>query len=216
MKHFLIFVLLIASTLSLGAIEIDPVLSAAEGEWELDGERLLQSDPDSPRAKFAVSYPQAGPTEYVFNVRYEGGVLEDGHGGFGIHIFADEVKRGRAWGAGESWLLWLNYDVAPEGIAPGLSAQVYRSVNNSRMDLLADYDLNWALQNMSDIGLTLDDLLSQTVTIRLSVDPASGEVVFHDPFSEGYVYRFTLPMDSRSIGSMVVLRSNGMRISFAQ
>jgi hypothetical protein len=216
MKQLLILAAAFLIAMSVSAIEIDPDLMTAEGSWVLQGDRLVQTDEGAPRAKFAIPYPQYGLTTYEFNVRYEGGVLEDGHGGFGIHIFADRVKKGRAWGAGESWLLWLNYDQEPRGINSGLSAQVYRSVSNSRMDLIADYDLNWALDNLSEMGLGVEDILSRTVTIKLTVDSRTGEVTFFDPFAEDYTYRFTLPIDEPLMGTLVVLRSNGMGISFAQ
>lgn len=216
MKKLIVLISAMLVLAPLTALDINPATMTAEGEWEIQGERLVQVQPGAPRAKIAIPYPQNGVAEYEFTVRYEDGVLEDGHGGFGIHIFADNVKYDRAWGVDDSWLLWINYDVEPVGISSGLSAQVYKSVSNSRMDLVADYDMNWALDNMEKIGLGMNDLFGGIVPIRFTVDSQSGEVIFDDPFSQDYVYKFTLPIEQPLEGSMVVLRSNGMALSFGQ
>ena len=105
-----------------------PEYVAASGKWSLVGSRLFQNDETARLAKVNFRVPQAGPMIYEFNAKYEGGG-EDGHGGFGIHLFVDAVVNKASWGSGNSYLLWLNYDEKPldKKIPAGLSAQVYRS-----------------------------------------------------------------------------------------
>ena len=122
----------------------------AAGRWNFVGTRLFQSDIKAGLAKVNIRAPQSGPMQYEFNVRYEDG-LQDGHGGFGIHIFGDSAYNGASWGAGKSYLIWINYDEKPvtPGFIRGFSAQVYRSRTNSVMDLVQSYDLNQYLPYIS-------------------------------------------------------------------
>jgi len=216
MKRILIIMLIAFTLLPVISQDIDPETMTCEGSWEIKGDRLYQTDMDAYRAKMAIPYPQMGLAVYDFNVKYEGGVLEDGHGGFGIHIFSDSYFVGRSWGVDGSWLLWLNYDEAPTGIHSGFSAQVYKSHGYSRMELIADYDLNWALENLDEKGLSIEDYLEDAVNIKIKVNSRNGEVKFYDPFAENYVYTFTLPIEEPLSGKYVVLRSNGMKISFGK
>ncbi|MAG13977.1 MAG: hypothetical protein CMN78_05220 [Spirochaetales bacterium] len=85
-------------------------LPNAHGDWEVKGGRLYQSDTEEHLAKINVMATQAGEMQYEFDVRYEGGGIDDMMGGFGIHFFVDKAWDGRSWGNGNSYLLWLNYD----------------------------------------------------------------------------------------------------------
>lgn len=216
MKRILTLIAAFLIVLPVFSLEIDPGSMTGEGSWEINGDRLYQTDGDAYRAKLAIAYPQMGSSSYEFTVKYEEGVLEDGHGGFGIHIFADSFLKGRAWGVDGSWLLWLNYDENAEGVNSGLSAQVYKSKNHSSMDLIADYDLNWALDNLNEKGITVEELLRDTVNMKIDVNARTGLVKFYDPFSEGFYYEFTLPIEEPLSGKYVVLRTNGMELSFGR
>jgi hypothetical protein len=151
---------------------------------------------------------------YEFNARYESGA-EDGHGGFGVHLFVDSAYNAASWGAGKSYLLWLNYDENPlrnSGIPAGLSAQVYRSLSNSSMTLVDSVNLNDFTYLLTDYNL------SQPVPVKLWVDGSTGEVRVYDPTDPDLSYYFYFYVDPRDVplrGDWVVLRTNGMKLSFA-
>jgi hypothetical protein len=187
--------------------------SVGSGSWSMLGDRLYQNDANARLAKVNIPVPQEGPMVYEFNARYEAGG-EDGHGGFGIHVFEDRAINGPSWGAGRSYLLWLNYDENPTNprIPAGLSAQVYRSVSNSYMELVDSVDLNEAAEYVTE------DDLNYAVPFRIMVDGSTGEVRVYDPTDpvlEAYYYFY---INSREIplkGEWVSLRTNGVNLSFA-
>lgn len=215
-KHLVVLLILFVIALSAAAqtIDINPALSAGEGDWVLADNRLVQKDVDAGMTKFLIPVPQTGNFTYDFNIKYEDGVLEDGHGGVGIHIFGDSNYKGHAWGQGASYLLWLNYDENPRGITKGLSAQVYRSINNSRMELLGDYDLNWIIDRLAAEGYSVQQVLSQPIEVKISANGNNGEVKIYSPMDQSQVYSFTLPLDHPVLGKYVALRTNGMSVSF--
>jgi hypothetical protein len=110
--------------------------------------------------------------------------------------------------------LWLNYDENPGNsrISSGLSAQVYRSYTNSRMELVESYPLN------EYAPLLTDDNLASSVPFRIVVDGSTGEVRVYDPTDPDLLsYRYFY-IDRRDIpltGNWVALRTNGIRLSFA-
>ena len=134
----LLSIILIVPLFSLSAIDLD----FAYGKWAVIGDRLYQSDLKAGMARVDIPAPQAGMMVYEFNVRYEDGGTDDMHAGFGIHIFVDKPSGGKSWGNGESYLLWINYDENAKEITKGLSAQIYKSLSHSKMELIADIDLN--------------------------------------------------------------------------
>jgi hypothetical protein len=150
---------------------------------------------------------------YEFNIRYEGGA-EDGHGGAGIHIFVDNALNRASWGAGKSWLLWLNYDEKSlsKDIPAGLSAQIYRSISNSRMELihsmpLTDYE-----------PLLTDENLASPITFRIIANGDTGEVRIYDPTdpdNRKYYYFFIDKRDLPIKGNYAAIRTNGIKLSFA-
>ena len=75
--------------------------------------------------------------------------------------------------------MWLNYDENPgnKSIPSGLSAQIYRSYTNSRMELVESVSLN------EYASLLTDDNLASSVPFRVIVDGNSGEVRVYDPTS---------------------------------
>jgi hypothetical protein len=190
-----------------------PDYQAASGRWAPSGGRLYQNDEGARLAKINVRAPQSGAMVYEFNARYESGA-EDGHGGFGLHVFADTAYNSASWGSGKSYLLWLNYDEKPlsRQIPGGLSAQVYHSYTNSRMDLVESIDLN------EYASLLTQDNLSSPVPFRIIVDGGTGEVRIYDPTDpnlENYRYFYIDKKDLPLNGNWVALRTNGMRLSFA-
>jgi hypothetical protein len=190
-----------------------PDYQTAAGSWDPSGDRLYQNDAEARLAKINIRAPQSGPMIYEFNVRYESGA-EDGHGGFGLHVFGDKVHDSASWGSGSSYLLWLNYDENPKNkdIPSGLSAQVYRSRTNSRMDLVESVSLN------EYAPLLTEENLASEVPFRIIVDGNTGEVRVYDPtdsemrnYRRFYIDKKDIPLS----GDWVALRTNGIRLSFA-
>jgi len=212
MKRLLIILALICAAATLFAQVPLPEHQFAAGRWGFVGSRLHQSDASARLAKMNLRANQAGPMIYEFNVRYESG-LEDGHGGFGIHIFADSAYNGASWGAGNSYLLWLNYDEKPvtRGFPSGFSAQVYRSRTNSVMDLVQSWDLNQYLPY-----ITWDDIRNP-VPVRIWVNGDTGEVRVYDPTDPEWTYYWFFYLNRQDLplrGSWVSLRTNGISVSF--
>jgi len=211
MKRMILFLLVLGIGVSLFAQVRLPEHHFASGNWTMIGNRLYQNDASAGMAKMNMRIPQSGPMIYEFNVRYEDGV-EDGHGGFGIHVFADDVIHQRSWGNGVSYLLWLNYDERPlsRDIPRGFSAQVYRSRSNTTMDLVDSFDLNQYAHL-----LTWENCGANTVPGKIWVDGTSGEVRVYDPTDLNYYYYFNLP--TRNLrGNWIALRTNGLKLSFGE
>ena len=213
MKRFILFFLVLGVGVSLCAQQLPEYhFASGSGSWGFVGNRLYQNDTRAGLAKVNMRIPQSGPMIYEFNVRYEDGI-DDGHGGFGLHVFADDVFHGASWGSGTSYLLWLNYDENPitRGIHRGFSAQVYRSNSNSSMDLLESYNLN----EYASL-LTYENCAANSVPAKIWIDGGTGEVRVYDPTDptlEDYFY-FYLP--ARGLrGNWVSLRTNGIKLSFA-
>jgi hypothetical protein len=213
MKRFVFFVLVMTITMSVFAQVDVPEYAFASGSWNFSGSRLYQNDPKAGLAKVNFRVPQSGIMLYHFNLRYEGGG-EDGHGGVGIHIFVDNAVNRASWGAGKSYLLWLNYDNKPlsKDIPAGLSAQVYKSISNSQMDLIASVPLN-----EYEFLLTKENL-ADPVTFRIIANGDTGEIRIYDPTDPENKIYFLFFIDKRDLplkGNYVALRTNGIQLSFA-
>jgi len=182
-------------------------LNFAEGDWAVRGDRLYQSNLKAGMARVDIPAPQAGIMVYNFNVRYQAGA-EDMHAGFGIHIFVDKPAKGKAWGNGKSYLLWLNYDENAKEITKGFSAQIYKSLTNSRMELLADIDLNQYAY------LLTEDVLDMIIPVKMVVNGFNGDVKIYDPTDPTYVYKFNIGNTEPLTGQYISLRTNSMGISF--
>ena len=211
MKGLVFFMLITGITVSVIAENEVPIHHFASGNWNLVGSRLYQNDADAKLAKVNVTIPQSGAMLYDFNVKYEGGA-EDGHGGLGIHLFVDKAHNTASWGAGRSYLLWVNYDKDPisELIPQGLSVQVYRSISNSRMELLESISLNnylpWLMEN-----------LDRAIPFRIIANGDTGEVRVYDPTyprMNTYAYFFIDESYLPLRGDWIALRTNGLRASF--
>ncbi len=210
MKKFLAVLVAVGLSVPVFAQVKLPEHQFASGSWSFVGARLFQNDAKAPLAKVNVRVPQNGPMVYVFNARYESGA-EDGHAGFGVHLFADKVFSGASWGSGNSYLLWLNYDENPKNakIPRGFSAQVYRSSSNSRMDLVQSVDLNAYRYLLTPANL------SSPLPIKLWMNGNTGEVRVYDPTDPTYYYFFFV--DKKDVpmkGSWVAVRTNGAKFSF--
>ena len=215
MKRFILFLLVLGLGVSLFAqVQLpEHYFATGSGNWTFIGNRLYQTDTRAGLAKMNLRAPQSGPMIYEFNVRYEDGV-QDGHGGFGLHIFADDVVNIASWGSGASYLLWLNYDENPvtRGFPTGFTAQIYRSFNNSSMDLVDSFDLN-----EYDFFLTYENWVINSVPVKIWADGTSGEVRVYDPTDPAGEYYFYFYLPERNLrGNWVSLRTNGLRLSFGQ
>jgi hypothetical protein len=219
MKKLLFWTLVFAAVAGLSAQEVTmrevPQIEYARnaGNWHFAGTRFIQDDERARLAKVNLNVPQEGDMLYEFNVRYEGGA-EDGHGGFGIHIFGDSRLNYPSWGSGKSYLLWLNYDEHPisRDIPVGLSAQVYRSASHSEMTLLYSMDLNEYLPLLDD------ETLYENIPFRISANGDTGEVRVYDPTEDLASVYYVFHIDKGELpikGNWVALRSNGAKVSFA-
>ncbi len=212
MKKVVVLLALVGLLLPVFAAETGlPEYQFAEGDWELLGNRLYQMDDVDPLAKVNIKIPQSGPMIYEFNVRYEGGA-EDLHGGFGMHIFADSVHPRKSWGSGNSYLLWLNYDSSPvsSDIPKGLSAQVYKSVSHTRMNLEESIDLNKYAYLLTNANL------KKEIPVKLIVDGNTGLVKVYSPLDPAYYVYFYLDNNKAMKGDWIVLRSNSLAVSFGR
>ena len=211
MKRLVLFVLVAGMAVSLFAQTNVPEHFFAAGNWGFIGPRLYQNNAKAGLAKVNFRAPQSGSMIYEFNARYEDGV-QDGHGGFGLHIFVDRAYNAASWGAGKSYLLWLNYDEHPisKQIPVGLSGQIYRSVSNSRMDLVESVSLNEYLPYLTD------EALASPISFKIIANGDTGEIRIFDP-TEPDTY-FTFFVDKKELplkGDWVALRTNGIKLSFA-
>ena len=214
MKRLVLIILVLCVSFSLYAQLQVPEhhFATGSGNWGFIGSRLYQNDPGARLAKVNFLVPQSGPMIYEFNVRYEDGI-EDGHGGFGLHIFADNVINRASWGSGNSWLLWLNYDENPisPDIPAGFSAQIYRSTSQINMELVESFDLN------EYIDFLTWEIWSNPVPVRIWVNGNTGEVRVYDPTDPAFTWFFYFFLPTRGVplnGNWVSLRTNGLRLSF--
>ena len=208
------------------------------GDWGIRGGMLVQRDTDTGLARIDRPVPQANEIEISFMVRYQAGGFEDQaalrrgylHAGFGIQVGVENPPLRRvAWGAGSSYLLWLNLDTRPETLADasrhfGFRGQVYESESNSVMDLATDTkygvelnaDIVAALANVgitlgiSDIGQYLDML----VPIRIRINYNTGVVMVMDPTNPSLWLSFDVD-PAVLAGNYVSLRTNSLAVSFS-
>jgi hypothetical protein len=208
MKKFLVLLFVAALAAPVFAQQL-PEYRLAVGDWLLTADRLYQNSAAEPLAKVNIRIPQRNKMVYEFNARYEGGA-EDGHGGFGIHVFADSVHPGKSWGNGKSYLLWLNYDLNPKSasIPKGFSAQVYKSVSHREMTLVESVDLN------AFSYLITPEVLRNPIPIKIWIDGDTGEVRFYDPTNPEYYFLIMIGKDFPKTGEWIALRTNGMKMSF--
>ncbi|HAK46028.1 MAG TPA: hypothetical protein DCO79_08955 [Spirochaeta sp.] len=209
MKKIVLTILFVMLVLPLGLFAADDY-GFTYGDWEIMGNRVYQNDVETGIAKAWLAYPQKGVVEYNFNVKFEDGFFDDGHAGFGLHIFVDKPAKGFSWGEGKSYLMWLNYDENPasKDIPSGLSAQVYRS------------DANWKMELIESVSLAaIEKVLmkypaSTKVPIKIIADGRTGLVKLYDPVTAGMFYTLKLDNKKSLTGDYVTLRTNSGAFSF--
>ena len=210
MKSFFIFSIITAFiALPIYADFQKVAFGTQEGNWIISDNRYIQEDEIAPRAKAWVKVNQDSDMVYEFTMRYEGGI-EDGHGGVGLHILADQnLEKGISWGLSDSWLFWLNYDVSPGNseIPRGLSAQVYKSRDDSNMELFASIPLN----QYEEI---LESNLDTRIPVSIRYYSGTGRVTIADPTGDSMGWYVDLPDFSNETGSYVAARTNGVAVSF--
>lgn len=202
------------------------------GEWGIRGGMLIQRDTKTGLARAVRMVPQRGELEYSFSVRYEAGGFEDEaalrnsqlHAGFGMHVGVEDPPRAGqpAWGAGESYLLWLNLDTrtdvmsdAPEHF--GFRAQVYASESNAAMSLTPyNVDIQAELANIGiDLGVNdLGRFLGGLIPMKIRVNYDTGRIMVMDPTNPTLWFYFDVD-PSVLEGDYVTLRTNSLAVSFA-
>ncbi len=209
MKKLFLFTVLLSLVMILPIYSLSPSdFHYAYGQWNVVGDRLVQSDVKAGMARVDIPFPQAGIVTYQFNVKYVTGGLDDMHAGFGIHVFVDKPAKGKAWGNGKSYLLWLNYDKNAKNITKGLSAQIYKSTSNSKMKLVADIDLNKYAYLLTPANLHV------VVPIKMTINGFNGDVKIYDPTDPTWVYVFNLGNKTPLTGKYISLRTNSASFSF--
>ncbi len=201
------------------------------GEWGIRGGLLIQRDTETGLARIDRMVPQTGEIEIAFNVRYEAGGFADQislatgqlHGGFGIHVGVENPPLGRlAWGAGDSYLLWLNLDTRAETMQEsmdehfGFRAQVYESTSNANMELTPlNVDIQAALATIGvDLGLEdLDQFLGAQVPMKIRVNYDTGRILVMDPTNPSTWFYFDVE-PSVLRGNYVSFRTNSLAVSF--
>ncbi len=196
------------------------------GGWQVRNGSLVQGDPAQKLARIDRAVPQQGEIEIAFDVRYEGGGIADErareyHGGFGIHLGVEGEPEDVSWGAGDSYLLWLNLDTRPatrvnRSEHPGIRAQVYRSETASLMNPTPlNIDIQEELANIG-VQFNVDSLtpyLQDEVRMRIRVNYDTGEIMVNDPSAPSTWFTFTLEPDVLE-GRYISLRSNSLSLSF--
>ncbi|MDC7234178.1 MAG: hypothetical protein PQJ58_13165 [Spirochaetales bacterium] len=209
MKQVVLILICLTVIFSANVFADDFKVNASYGDWEISSSRL-KSDADSSMAKLNIYVPQENTMVYEFNASYAGG-LSDGHGGFGLHVFVDKPAKAKAWGEGDSYLLWINYDENPvdNGTPKGLSAQIYKSESNSRMELVQSVSL-------AAIEKLVYNNMDKKLPIKLVIDGNSGMAKVYDPFKADYAYTFPLTSDTPMKGDYVSVRTNSLSVAFSQ
>ena len=212
MKKMALAFLLIASGVFVYAQANLPEYYPVSGSWSVKDGRLYQTDQNARIARVNIPAPQNSDImAYEFDVRYEGGA-EDGHAGLGMHVFVDSAHHREAWGAGKSFLLWLNYDEKPvtSGIPAGFSAQIYQSLSNTEMRLIRSIDLNDFFSPMTEDDLDL------IWPVKIVIYSNTGEIRVYDPIDPDLFYSMNLDRSVLPLrGEWVILRTNGLNASFA-
>ena len=200
------FTVLFTSSVFANDLRVKPTY----GSWKISSSELSQTSLNAGMAKANIYVPQKDTMVYEFKAKYIDG-LQDGRGGFGIHVFVDKPAAGKAWGEGESYLLWINYDENPvsSSTPKGLSAQIYKSDSNSRMNLVQSVSLS-ALEPM------LSQYLGYTLPVKLMIDGNSGMARIYDPFKTDVYYTFSLSRDTPLKGDYVSLRTNSLGVAFSR
>ena len=206
----------------------------AFGSWGIRGGMFTQSDVTTGLARadrMLRNVPQTGEIEISFNVRYQAGGFADAaalraqqlHAGFGIQVGVDSSPPRLAWGAGNSYLLWLNLDTRTSTLRNnpehfGFRGQVYRSRSNTAMAVMDgpyNTDILGALAEVG-INLSIADLeafLVEPVRIRIRVNYSTGLVLVEDPTAPGLW--FEVPLDAQVLrGNYVSLRTNSLAVNF--
>lgn len=201
-------------------------------DWDVRGGMLVQRNTETGLARALRMVSQSGELEYSFKVRYEAGGFEDQaalragqlHGGFGIQIGIENPPRtgAPAWGAGNSYLLWLNLDTRREVLSDspehfGFRGQVYESETNARMSL-SPYNVD-IQQALAGIGVNLriadiDQFLGQLVPMRIRVNYDTGRIMVADPTNPSLWFWFDVE-PSVLRGNYIALRTNSLALSFA-
>jgi hypothetical protein len=214
---------------------------AGYGEWFIENGRLVQADTDTGLARIDRRLPQNGTYQIDFIIRYRDGGYQSQadlenlrlHGGFGVHLGVEDPPLGRvAWGAGESYLLWLNLDTRPatRRNSPehfGFRAQVYKSEDNATMSLWEtsfarryfgdsrmSIDLVEALENYG-VDVSIQDgqkYLVRDIPVSIRVNTDTGRVGVKDPTAP---IRFYFNVDPEILdGNYISLRTNELGVEF--
>lgn len=183
---------------------------ATYGDWKMVGGRLTQASTRAGMAQAYMAIPQSGIVQYEFDVKYvDGG--QDFYGGFGFHVGIDSASRGKSWGNGKSFLLWLTLDPKAYG-GSGVYAQAYKSDSSSVM-YLAHAATRYQIPASSLKNVNLDRMAMYSLPVKIRINYDTGSVKVWDPIVPNYYYRFSLGGPVRN-GGYVSVRTNSLAASF--
>jgi hypothetical protein len=182
----------------------------AYGDWKVVGDRVVQSSTSAGMAQAYMRLPQSGIMQYEFDVKYVGGG-SDMFAAFGFHIGIDSAARGKSWGNGKSFLLWLTMDPKVYG-GSGVYGQAYFSEAHSIMDMVhAPKAYELPMDRLADINL--DQMAKYALPIKVRVNYNTGQVKVWDPTISNMYYYFSLGGPIRG-GNYISIRTNSLAASF--
>lgn len=221
MKRALIFLILIylsAFTFAEKALISDTFDFQGEwvvnsGEWSVSNGKLLQLDEKETIATISRIVRQRGVLLYSFDVQYLAG-LEDGYGGFGIHISVDKPTGLRSWGQNDSFLLWITFDEEAYGDRD-FYAQAYKSTSTIYMNF---HGMEGDEYRLAESNLSIDRFLSTAETgdplqILLSLDTNTGKGRIQSPVDQRTYYKIDLKTPVGE-GMYIALRTNSIALAF--
>jgi len=179
------------------------------GDWKVNSDgQLVQLDTEEKMTNVYRKVDQSGVIQYEFGMGYLEG-LDDQYGGVGIHILIDQPNEGRAWGHGESHLLWLTYDFLEYNKAK-IFAQLYKSTGPTSMKIIHTAT---AYPCPSDKLSTsyFENITGKTISIKIIIDTTSGIIKAYHPFKANYYYEVKLGK-SFPVGSYLSFRTNSLSV----
>ena len=160
------------------------------GQWQVDANgKLVQTNSTDTMTHILIPVEQSGIIMYSFDIGYLGG-LEDNYGGFGIHILANNPTTVRSWGNGNSFLLWLTYDV-PNYNANKIYAQMYKSKDITTMNMLHN-GTNYPFGLLTISPEDIKKYAGSTIPITIVIDTNTGQGKVYDPLNTDKYYSFNI------------------------
>jgi len=182
----------------------------ASGQWQVNAQgSLIQANINNTMTHIVRQVEQSGIVMYSFDLGYLGGI-EDNYGGVGIHMLINNPTNVRSWGNGNSYLLWLTYDI-PNYNENKIFAQMYKSSNLTTMNMMHRGKAYPVFRLTIPPPEKLKNYEGRTVPVTIIINTNTGQgKVFH-PFKSDTYYSFNIggPV---ARGSYFSFRTNSLAI----